>query len=376
MSKSIAFVAAPYGFGPSSKAIAISSYLPRSIERAFLSEAPQIAMARRAGEFSSYVHLDFRTDREIVTSLFSAYDVLVFVNSTRYMAQVIKLGRPTILVETLAWLREEPPQGASALSGYFAQRFFDHPFGPQLEAIKNFQPVGAIVPKTIAIADGGKHRTCAKKSPLLHCGGLYSPAMREGAECAFVKQAFSSIVGIKGPLRAILPASLHDRFRAIADNQLSLIDCSPLSVHEHIMDSEYSITTTGIEFTYESFLLGVPTLFLPPFNSSQTYQLTYHFEICRESVPFSFVASNRENAFAALHSSTSQLQQIGVVGVWRDQFAEVSRFLSSLGTNERSSVLSHIGDKQRRAMKGLSTDGAVTVAAHALKQLGYTEAFQ
>ena len=43
-SKRIAFVAAPYGFGPSSKAIAISSHLPDSIVRDFLGDGPPLGV--------------------------------------------------------------------------------------------------------------------------------------------------------------------------------------------------------------------------------------------------------------------------------------------------------------------------------------------
>ena len=109
MRKSIAFIAAPYGFGPSPKAVAISSYLPRSIERVFLSDGPQLEMARSSNEFSSCVRLDFSSDGESVNERLSSFDVLIFVNSTRFISASAKPGRSMVLVETLAWLRENRP---------------------------------------------------------------------------------------------------------------------------------------------------------------------------------------------------------------------------------------------------------------------------
>ena len=88
----------------------------------------------------------------------------------------------------------EPPPSSSLLSGYFAQRFFDHAFSPQINAMKNFHAVGAIVPKSISsVMTRGDAAFSPRRSPIVHCGGLFSPAMIEGAGSEFVMQALNAI---------------------------------------------------------------------------------------------------------------------------------------------------------------------------------------
>lgn len=370
MRNSVAFIAAPYGFGPSSKAVAISSYLPRSIERVFVSEGPPLEMARGSNEFSTCIHLDFSAEIESVEKQLSSYDVLVFINSTRFILPSITTGRPTILVETLAWLRDARPPCAPLLSAYFAQGFFHWPFASELESMENFYAIGVIVPRTVSAAFGANGASSPTKSPLVHCGGLFSPAMIDGAAEEFAAQAFAAITTLKEPVRAILPAHLHERFRTRVADSISLLDCSPLSVHEHIMGSEFSITTTGIEFTYESMLLGAPTLFLPPFNASQYFQLAFHRNACSDSVPFGADAGRRPVEFSSLHQATAEIQKVGMAGIWGVQFEEVSRFLQRLLPKERTPILRRIRERQQKAIEGIGVDGAQRVASHALREVG------
>jgi hypothetical protein len=105
----VAFIAAPYGFGPSSKAIAISSYLPRSLHRVFFSDGPPLEMAQRSQEFSNCFRLDFEASKDSAVQLLSTYSTLVFVNTTRFITASPQSGQSIILVETLGWLRGSPP---------------------------------------------------------------------------------------------------------------------------------------------------------------------------------------------------------------------------------------------------------------------------
>src|ERR1043166_6891771 len=103
---SVAFVAAPYGFGPSSKAIAISSYLPRSIERVFFGDGPSLDLARDSGEFCACTRLDFGMSGVEVAEAMSRYRILVFVNSTRFLYNCSQSDASIVFVDTLAWIRE------------------------------------------------------------------------------------------------------------------------------------------------------------------------------------------------------------------------------------------------------------------------------
>jgi hypothetical protein len=325
-------------------------------------------MARLSDEFSSCVDLDFCNGEEAAAGLLPNFDVLIFVNSTRFISRSIVAGRPVILVETLAWLRDAPPPCSSLVSAFFAQRFFDHAFSPALNSMANFCAVGPIVPKSIADAAA----PCAPpptQSPIVHCGGLFSPMMAEEASEEFVAQTLGAVASFGGQVRAILPPHLHKVHQPTVDGRISLIDCSSASVHQHISGSEFALTTTGIEFTYESMLLGVPTLFLPPFNASQNFQVEHHARCWGDSVPFD-IAPMMPSAFGTIHEATNKLQRVGMSGGWKEQFAGVSSFLSRLVPEQREAFLARVRGRQQRAIGSMGANGAKAVASRILHEVG------
>lgn len=371
MTFSVAFVAAPYGFGPSSKAVAISSYLPACIQRVFIGQGPALEMAYRSNEFSTCMKLDFRGSPTTAEQLLLGFDALVFVNSTRFLSESVTTQRPTILVDTLAWLRVTPPPLVANLRAFFAQRFFDHEFSSVLKGIPNFCPVGPILPKSFVGVVNGKRSAFTTKGPVVHCGGLFSPAMIEGACEEFVTETIRAIGQTNQAMRAILPSQvgeLFERNRTHFDGDVSRIECTSLDAPHHISGSEFALTTTGIEFTYESFLLGVPTIFLPPFNASQRFQLDFHKRLCAESVPFD-VGSSVPLNFERLHEATADIQRVGVGGVWGRQFSEVARFLSSFTKEKRRCHLDKVRTRQKSMAEGLDLNGAEIIASRVMNEV-------
>lgn len=366
---SVAFIVAPYGFGPSSKAVAISSYLPRSVDRVFVGQGPPLEMARQSDEFSACVPLNFHNGAGDASALLAGFDVLIFVNSTRFISASLISGRPAILVETLAWLRDEPPPGAPMLCAFFAQRFLDHPFCPALEAMANFFAIGPIVPKGLSAAQRNVRTPGPVRSPILHCGGLFSPVMVHGAAETFVTHALGAAGQFNGTMRALLPLHLHEAVPTSLERKIHLVESSSLSVHEQLVGSEFALTTTGIEFTYESMLLGVPTIFLPPFNASQHFQARHHARTCSDSVPFEF-GGEAPSEFEALHDATTTLQHAGMDGRWPTQFAAVSNFLERFTPEERGPFLSRLQARQRSMIGCMGADGAQAVAARILREVG------
>jgi hypothetical protein len=378
MNKSAAFIAAPYGFGPSSKAIAISSHLPRSIDRVFFSDGPPLELAQRSNEFSSCVQLDFTWQEDRVAELLSSHSVLVFVNSTRFIPASSREVGSIILVDTLAWLRKSRPACSRLLTAYFAQRFFDHCFSTDITSMENFHAVGAIVPTAISVKSNNRNHadSIRVKSPLIHCGGLCSPAMYQGADEEFVEQMFESIKTIKEPLRVVLPKHLHNPFLSRVTEHVSLIDCSPLSVHEHISGSSFSLTTSGIEFTYESLFLGVPTLSLPPFNATQYLQLEYHQQSFNGCVPFHLAPEQYELSFACLDKATGDIQKRGVRDTWRTQFEMVASRLEKIMAQTPIVALDDLRRKQLRAVQKVGSNGAQIIATHVVQSLHKEEVLQ
>lgn len=364
----VAFVAAPYGFGPSSKAIAISSILPPSVERIFVGQGPSLDMARQSKEFASCVNADFRGDTTSNSTPLLDYDMLVFINSTRFMSASVVAKRPTFLVDTLAWLRQEPPPNVAGLHAFFGQRFFNHRFSPAIERLHNFRAVGPIMPKNRANFSSPQNPV-PRRLPIVHFGGLYSPMMVEGACESFLNAALDALNAYPEEVRIILPAHLHKQAESKIGTHILLLQCSAISVHDYIAGSEFALTTAGIEFSYESILAGVPTVFLPAFNSSQVFQLNYHRKWCSASVPLRLDCMSPCD-FSKLHETTAAIQRRGMEGFWRKQFDSVTQFLSAFRAETRRLLLDNIREHQQSQVKGLDGNGANIIAAQLLRKIG------
>lgn len=372
--ESVAFIAAPYGFGPSSKAIAICSYLPRSIKRVFFGDGPPLELAKSSREFSMCQRLDFNMPADEVAEIMGRYRTLVFVNSTRFLAACSLTCASVLFVDTLAWVRKSLPFSLPTLSGYFAQRFFDHPFAADLDSASYFHATGAIVPKTLA--ESQNEDIVSRKAPIVHCGGLFSPAMRPGADTAFVKHLCRALRKTDLSVRVILPKHLHSEFTAQSTPRMSLIDCSPVDVRRHIEGSLFALTTSGIEFTYESTLLGVPTFFLPPFNATQLLQLDYHRRAFDACIPFRLNNETPRPTAQSLDTVTETVQEQGMSGTWVEQFDALSRHLKRTSSGQFIDNLTALQSQQRRSFETVGIDGADTIASHILSNMSADRSFQ
>jgi len=365
----VAFVAAPYGFGPSSKAVAISSYLPRWINRTFFGDGPALKMAQKSNQFSSCLRLDFSVHEAHAAEILAEHPVVVFINSMRFLRAASRACEAVIFVDTLAWLRTSPCSCSKSLKAYFAQRFFDHPFPESLNESANFQAVGAIVPKTLIPANDGADIEPDRKSPIVHCGGLFSPAMRDGADISFAGHLFETLESVNVPLRIIAPQHLSAHFASRSTREFSLLDCTPVTVPEHILGSSFALTTSGIEFTYESMLLGVPTLFLPPFNTSQHLQLQYHRRAFDGSIQFRLGRQDAQIPASSLDQDTAAMQVSGMLGGWKKQFDAIASYLMRTLTSGGTVQLRALREAQTEAVRRVGRDGAQTIAAHVIQEL-------
>lgn len=371
MNNRVAFIAAPYGFGPSSKAIAVSSHLGRSIEADYYGDGPPLDMAKSSNQFSQCLRLDFTQPAEDVSTLLSAYKVLVFVNTMRYIPSLSMRYDSIVYIDTLAWLRDEQPACLNSIKACFAQKFFRYSESPDRMMSGRYCQTSAIVPRTLSCAccPGGDRISACNKSPIVHCGGLYSPVMYDGADVAFVECLYDAMRDVPSPLRVILPRHLQDHFRDI-NSALSVIDCSPVSVHEHIAGSVFALTTSGIEFTYECVSLGVPVIFLPPFNASQYLQLKYYEQAFHGSISFQLDDDMLKPKSSMLDEATALIQEKGVQGVWREQFASIGSCLEDyLQGDAADPALREVGDRQQTEMRAVGNGGAEVVAQRIVVEL-------
>ena len=302
-----------------------------------------------------------------MAKVLASYRAVVFINTTRFLAAASLSASALVFVDTLAWIRGSWPSPLPQQSAYFAQRFFDYGFSADLKAETSFHAINAIVAKPLITSKD--QIITPKQSPIIHCGGLFSPAMLPGADTAFVTHLCAALNEIRLPVRVVLPKHLHAHFASLAKSGASLIECSPVDVREHIEGSMFALTTSGIEFTYESAFLGVPILFLPPFNATQLLQLDYHRRAVDGCVPFDLEEGRRLTS-QTLDADTVLIQEEGMRGVWAKQFAALSRHLKRILSGNFHDTLSALRQQQQRTLAAVGSDGGCEIASYIMSELG------
>jgi hypothetical protein len=142
-----------------------------------------------------------------------------------------------------------------------------------------------------------------------------------------------------------------------------------MDVGEHIEGSLFALTTSGIEFTYEAALLGVPTLFLPPFNATQLLQLRYYNDAFSGCIPFLFDQKTRRPTAQSLDADTAAIQEEGMCGAWTTQFEALGRYLKRAQSGSFLEALVALQRQQGQAVANVGSDGASTIASHILSEI-------
>ena len=371
MRKTLGIIAAPYGFGPTSKAIAIASFFPAHAKPTFLSEGPPLELARSSAAFGDCLKLPFNAAPNVAEDALAEFDILLFVNSTRFITPSLAEKLSVILVETLAWLRDGPPDCHSYLRAFFAQNFFNRSFPEEIANLENFREVGAILPQEYPKRTRSVYTAnLAEKRPLVQCGGLFSTQMIGGSAEFFLSQAIDLARRIEPPPRIIVPEHLRRFALDKATTEIEIVATTPLSISDHLLRSEYVVATSGIEFTYEAMFLGVPVLFLPPFNASQACQLDFHRTANPISVSFDCLNADVPSGHSRMHAWTARIQTSGMQGAWHSQFNRVSNYLDSFAGKKKTDVLTALCRQQKSLLSSLGMSGGQMIAEYCLNELG------
>ena len=370
MHDAVAFVAAPYGFGPSSKAISISSHLPPSVSRVFFSDGPALDLAACSGAFHHCRQLSFSSSTAMAPVKLTDFRVIVFVNSTRFITAPPNNEQTIVFVDTLAWLRKSIPTFANSVDAFFAQRFFGQQFLEELSSTSSFHSVGAIVSKSISTAsrERGNKNLKDQRTPLVHCGGLFSPAMVKGADISFVQNLLEFLKATSIDCRVILPRYLIEQFACHGLEKITLTECSTNTVHNHIAGTSYVLTTSGIEFTYEAMIIGAPVIFLPPFNATQYLQLRHHKAVTPSAVSFDLNYGSADIDPLSLDHATKRLQFDGMNGRWESQFQAIAQYLGCRSQALSPNHLLNLRRVQSESVRKVGWDGAETIAAYIVDQ--------
>lgn len=271
-STDVTIIAAPFGFGPTGKSLAISRELiKRGYSVKILGDENTLKLANDAG-ILAYKY-KYRTEINLA-DLRSKVVVSYLDISTK----IINLSDiPLVFADSLFWLRGwfEREYDYPAIMT-LSQRFFKNPLPEEINKTKEFHEVGAILSPGF-LTDLPKKQ----KRLVFYPGGLRSPYLGDEYGKAYYDWCLAVILKSAACAKwshsdfvFILPPQLN---REDVLNQLDelnikyLINCS--NTAEFFLSATHAFISPGIETTLESLASGINPLFTPAFNGSHIPQL-------------------------------------------------------------------------------------------------------
>ncbi len=269
--KRILIIAAPFGFGPASKALSIAEYLRERYLTAFSTAGNSVeflrgSAARRSKIYSGNFKVLFPTRESL-----KEFDGFIAINHLPAIAQLSALGLASrsILVDSLATWRSklsEPPLPAD-LSAYVVQDELRED-----DAHRPNRPANARVTAPILWPDEDEVPLTERHGVLLHVGGMTSPnANADSAKritCEFIAPLVESLAQANQQTTILGNAEVLNSVQFASSSKL-LANVSPRAALDAIGRARLLITTPGIGAIYEAMSKGTPTILLPPMNSTQ-----------------------------------------------------------------------------------------------------------
>lgn len=340
MLKHILIIAAPFGFGPSSKALILAEYLR---------DRYQVSISS-TGNSVKYLQANASDDIDIVPGLFrttfptreslAGFHAFIAVNQMPALQHLETLGlaERSVFVESIAqWRAESAPGGLPEnIFAHIVQDEFREATPDRMHSAAN-----TVVTAPLLWPDVDRLGRDERQGVVVHTGGMASPVTQ-------VELAESVISGLITPLAESLIGGGHqvtllgntDVFRRIAPSRgMNVLgSVSPATAIKAIGGAKLLITTPGIGAVYEAMSKRTPIILLPPTNSTQLK-----------------------------HYRT--LTSLGIVGVLGDRLRDVlSNRLASLPWQHQANALmrtlvENSGDIERMAVSVLtsilaSDDGA------------------
>lgn len=271
-STDVSIIAAPFGFGPTGKSLAISRELiKRGYSVKILGDKNTLKLADDAGilayeyEYRTEINLsDLRS--KVVVSYLDISTTIINPSNT-----------PLVFADSLFWLRgwfEREYDYPAELT--LSQRFFKDPLPEEINKTKEFHEVGAILSPGF-LADLPRKQ----KRLIFYPGGLRSPYLGDEYGKAYYNWCLRVI--LESAKRAdwnysdlvfILPPQLNEEsiLKQLEGWGIKyLINCTNTS--EYFLPATHAFISPGIETTLESLASGINPLFTPAFNGSHIPQL-------------------------------------------------------------------------------------------------------
>ena len=315
--KNILIYSIPFGFGPTGKAIAIANELSVSHNVTLTSFKHSLQIIGKNDRIK-IIDCKTRNFSEWNSKIFQKTDLIISIMDLR-LINFISENFPhikTVFVDSLFWWRKSLSDIPFQNCNLFLLQTFPG-VGEKIEEVpkeyrNKFFEVSPILSENKVVMDESEETD----SILLHFGGVNSLI----AQWEMYKQYFefitSIVINYAKVYKSILTVTgnsdlmkhLKKYFRS---EENILFQCLDNSVfHQKLSKTKLFISTCGIEATYEAFAYQIPTIFLPPVNSTQLYQLMSLISLQLPVVISENLIDNFQNVILAkfdYHTETTEI---------------------------------------------------------------------
>lgn len=354
----LTLIAAPYGLGPASKAIALAHAAKGKFRCSFIGSLTACSIAKLTNLFEHVDQIDYSSQFGSAHSSCQTASHTVFINTTRFISNRAKLPGKLYMVDTLAWMRTSPPNGAHHLEKYYVQTYISNQLASSIVSLGSTHEVEPIIVDPTLDAPLPRTDLLAPHI-LVQVGGMGSPAAMQGSGNLYIKFLIANLNNLEGNVTLVLPPNLHQDFPS--EGKVQIACATPLTIGSLIRQSDLVLTTSGIEFMYECAARRTPMVFLPPFNATQEQQLSHLARHTPSAVLFSFHVGILAHKFEDLDRRTQSIQTAGQHGAWQRQLRSIFSTLGPLGDQELRDVTQLIQSDQDPLFAKYSFRGAQAI---------------
>lgn len=277
MRRKVLIVAAPFGYGPAAKALLVAQALADIADITIFSNRDAFRFVERFKSADvvcreGIFHTSFAHAADL-----APFDLFISINNEPAVHHLIDMGLEarTLFVDSiLPWRSVHSPVGfRRPILGYLVQDF------PGVASCLE-QCRAQSVELTAPMVWGRPREDASGRQPrgevILHVGGVTSPLvgweMLRRPVAEILHRAISLTRKTRRRLTVIGSRHLDTLGAASGDDIRILGDISPPQTARLIGEAELLLSTPGIGAVYEALACGVPTIVLPPMNSTQLMQ--------------------------------------------------------------------------------------------------------
>lgn len=278
MRKKIGIYAIPFGFGPIGKAMSLAAELNKLHDVTIITFDHALQIAERNRNLYKIVDCECRDFEKWGSNIFDRIELFISIMDLRFIAYLIKNHpiKRTIFVDSLFWWRKNLNDfDIENTEGFIIQSFPGVAETLKQVSEKYLYKFNIVSP--IVYDYQIKPNTTKSNYYLLHFGGVSSLIINWNEYKPYFRMIFDIVYKYieKSDLNLIVAGNQDVLNYLNTDHNSDVVRFICGSHYEFqglLINSTVFISTCGIEATYEAFYHDIPTVFLPPLNSTQLQQ--------------------------------------------------------------------------------------------------------